>query len=95
MDCETGTCALALSLLKANGVEASGPTKLLALSGEAATQAVIKRKADAASRRAIFRRTSRAECTASMICSSSAREYAHSLSSSVPAWPRARAEPGG
>ena len=44
----SGTRALALALLKANGIEPRGPTKLLDLSGEAATQAMIKHKADAA-----------------------------------------------
>jgi len=44
----SGTRALALALLKANGIEPGGPTELLALSGEAAAQALIKHKADVA-----------------------------------------------
>jgi NMT1 family protein len=44
----SGTRALALTLLKANGIEPHGSTTLLDLGGQAATQAVIKRQADAA-----------------------------------------------
>ncbi|MGH8742653.1 MAG: TAXI family TRAP transporter solute-binding subunit, partial [Burkholderiales bacterium] len=44
----SGTRFLALTLLKANGIEPNGPTKLLDLSGEAAAQAVLKHEADAA-----------------------------------------------
>jgi len=44
----SGTRALALTLLKANGIEPHGPTELLDLSGEAAAQAMIKHKADVA-----------------------------------------------
>jgi len=44
----SGARALALTLLKANGIEPGGPTKLLDLSGEAAVQALLDRKIDAA-----------------------------------------------
>ena len=44
----SGTRFLALTLLKANGIEPKGPTRLLDLSGEAAAQALLKHKADAA-----------------------------------------------
>ncbi len=43
-----GTHALALILLKANGIDAHGPTKLLNLGGEDAAQALLKHKVDAA-----------------------------------------------
>jgi TRAP transporter TAXI family solute receptor len=44
----SGTHVLALILLKANGIEPGGATTLMALSGEDAAQALIKRKVDAA-----------------------------------------------
>ncbi len=44
----SGARALALVLLKANGIEPGGRTKLLDLSGEAAVQALLARKIDAA-----------------------------------------------
>ena len=44
----SGTHALALILLKANGIEPGGATTLLDLSGEAATQALTENKIDAA-----------------------------------------------
>ena len=44
----SGTHALALALLKANGIEPKGPTQLLPLAGEAAVQALLKRQIDAA-----------------------------------------------
>jgi TRAP-type uncharacterized transport system substrate-binding protein len=44
----SGARALALTLLKANGIEPGGPTRLLDLSGEAAVQALLGRKIDAA-----------------------------------------------
>ena len=44
----SGTHALALILLKANGIEPHGPTKLLDLRGEAAVQALLKHQVDAA-----------------------------------------------
>ncbi|HYA19646.1 MAG TPA: TAXI family TRAP transporter solute-binding subunit [Burkholderiales bacterium] len=44
----SGTRFLALTLLKANGIEPNDSTKLLDLSGEAAAQAVLKHEADAA-----------------------------------------------
>jgi hypothetical protein len=44
----SGARSLALTLLKANGVEPGGPTRLLDLSGEAAVQALLGRKIDAA-----------------------------------------------
>jgi len=44
----SGTRFLALTLLKSNGIEPNGSTKLLDLSGEAAAQAVLKHEADAA-----------------------------------------------
>ena len=44
----SGARSLALTLLKANGIEPGGPTKLLDLSGEAAVQALLDRKIDAA-----------------------------------------------
>ena len=44
----SGTRALALILLKANGIEPGGATTLLNLGGEDAAQALIKNKADAA-----------------------------------------------
>jgi TRAP-type uncharacterized transport system substrate-binding protein len=44
----SGTRFLALTLLKANGIEPKGPTRLLNLSGEAAAQALLKHQADAA-----------------------------------------------
>jgi hypothetical protein len=44
----SGARALALNLLKANGIEPGGPTKLLDLSGDAAVQALLGRKIDAA-----------------------------------------------
>jgi hypothetical protein len=43
----SGARALALTLLKANGIEPGGPTKLLDLSGDAAVQALLDRKIDA------------------------------------------------
>ena len=44
----SGTRSLALVLLKANGIEAGGPTTLLDLSGEQAVQALLEGKIDAA-----------------------------------------------
>ena len=44
----SGARALALTLLKANGIEPGGPTKLLNLSGEDAVQALLGGKIDAA-----------------------------------------------
>ena len=44
----SGARSLALTLLKANGIEPGGPTSLLDLSGEAAVQALLGRKIDAA-----------------------------------------------
>jgi NMT1 family protein len=44
----SGARALALTLLKANAIEPGGPTRLLDLSGEAAVQALLDRKIDAA-----------------------------------------------
>mgnify|MGYP001599016621 CR=1 FL=1 len=44
----SGARSLALTLLKANGIEPGGPTRLLDLSGEAAVQALLGRKIDAA-----------------------------------------------
>ncbi|MFA6149601.1 MAG: TAXI family TRAP transporter solute-binding subunit, partial [bacterium] len=44
----SGSHALALILLKANGIEPGGATSLMALSGEDAAQALIERKVDAA-----------------------------------------------
>ena len=44
----SGARALALNLLKANGIEPGGPTRLLDLSGEATVQALLGRKIDAA-----------------------------------------------
>lgn len=44
----SGARALTLTLLKANGIEPGGPTSLLDLSGEAAVQALLSRKIDAA-----------------------------------------------
>ena len=44
----SGARALVLTLLKANGIEPGGPTKLLDLSGEAAVQALLGSKIDAA-----------------------------------------------
>jgi ABC-type amino acid transport substrate-binding protein len=44
----SGTRALALALLKANGIEPGGRTPLLALSGDAAVQALAQGKVDAA-----------------------------------------------
>lgn len=44
----SGTHALALVLLKANGIEPGGPTTLLNLGGEDATKALLERKVDAA-----------------------------------------------
>lgn len=43
----SGARSLALTLLKANGIEAQGPTRLLGLGGEDAAQALLKNKADA------------------------------------------------
>jgi len=43
----SGTRVLAQTLLKANGIEAPGPTKLLSLSGKAAEQAIFRHKVDA------------------------------------------------
>ncbi len=43
----SGARSLALTLLKANGIEAKGPTRLLDLGGEDAAQALLKREADA------------------------------------------------
>jgi len=43
----SGARSLALTLLKANGIEPGGPTSLLDLSGEAAVQALLGRKIDA------------------------------------------------
>ncbi len=43
----SGTRALAETLLKANGIETKGPTKLLALDGKAAEEALLKGQADA------------------------------------------------
>jgi NMT1 family protein len=44
----SGARALALTLLKANGIEPGGPTRLLDLSGEAAVQALLGSRIDAA-----------------------------------------------
>ncbi len=44
----SGTRFLVLTLLKANGIEAGGPTRLLELSGDAAAQALIEHRVDAA-----------------------------------------------
>ena len=44
----SGTHTLALTLLKANGIEPKGPTRLLNLSGETAVEALLKNKIDAA-----------------------------------------------
>ena len=44
----SGARSLALTLLKANGIEPDGPTKLLDLSGDAAVQALLGGKIDAA-----------------------------------------------
>ena len=44
----SGTRVLAETLLKANGIEAQGPTKLLGLEGGAAKEALLTRQADAA-----------------------------------------------
>jgi TRAP-type uncharacterized transport system substrate-binding protein len=44
----SGTHALALTLLKANGIEPGGPTQLLDLAGEAASQALLSGMVDAA-----------------------------------------------
>jgi hypothetical protein len=44
----SGTRILALALLKANGVDAAGPTRLLDLGGKAAAEALRKREVDAA-----------------------------------------------
>lgn len=44
----SGARFLTLALLKANGIEAGGPTKLLDLAGEDAAQALIEGKVDAA-----------------------------------------------
>ena len=44
----SGARSLALTLLKANGIEPGGPTRLLDLSGEAAVQALLNREIDAA-----------------------------------------------
>jgi hypothetical protein len=43
----SGTRVLAETLLKANGIEAKGPTKLLGLDGKAAEEALLARQADA------------------------------------------------
>ncbi|MBI4290910.1 MAG: ABC transporter substrate-binding protein [Betaproteobacteria bacterium] len=43
----SGTRVLAQTLLKANGIEAPGPTKLLDLGGKAAVQAILRNQADA------------------------------------------------
>ncbi len=43
----SGSRSLALTLLKANGIEAQGPTRLLDLAGEDAAQALLGHKADA------------------------------------------------
>ena len=43
----SGTRSLALTLLKANGIEAQGPTRLLDLDGEDAAQALLRHQADA------------------------------------------------
>jgi len=44
----SGTHFLALTLLKANGIEPRGPTRLLDISGEEAVEALLKRRIDAA-----------------------------------------------
>jgi TRAP-type uncharacterized transport system substrate-binding protein len=44
----SGARALALTLLRANGIEPGGPTRLLDLSGDAAVQALLGHKIDAA-----------------------------------------------
>ena len=44
----SGTRVLALALLKANGIEPNGPTRLLDLRGQAAAQALLDQKIDAA-----------------------------------------------
>jgi TRAP-type uncharacterized transport system substrate-binding protein len=44
----SGTHFLALTLLKANGIEPHGPTKLLDIGGEEAVEALLKRRIDAA-----------------------------------------------
>jgi len=44
----SGARALALTLLKSNGIEPGGSTRLLPLAGEAAVQALLNRKIDAA-----------------------------------------------
>ena len=44
----SGTQVLALTLLKANGIEPGGPTELLPLAGDAASQALLDGTADAA-----------------------------------------------
>jgi hypothetical protein len=43
----SGTRLLAATLLKANGIEANGPTTLLDLEGKAAEEALVKHRADA------------------------------------------------
>ena len=43
----SGTHFLNLLLLKANGIDATGPTRLLSIGGEAAAQALLTHKADA------------------------------------------------
>jgi len=43
----SGTHFLALTLLKANGIEPRGPTKLLDIGGEEAVEALLKRRIDA------------------------------------------------
>lgn len=43
----SGTHYLNLRLLKANGIDAKGPTRLLSIGGEAAAQALLTHKADA------------------------------------------------
>jgi hypothetical protein len=43
----SGTRVLAETLLKANGIETQGPTRLLALDGKAAVEALLERQADA------------------------------------------------
>ncbi|MBH9738074.1 C4-dicarboxylate ABC transporter substrate-binding protein, partial [Burkholderia cepacia] len=44
----SGTRELALTLLKANGIEPGGPTKLLPLSGDDAARALVEGKIDVA-----------------------------------------------
>ena len=43
----SGARSLVMTLLKANGIEPQGPTRLLELSGEDAVQALLRREADA------------------------------------------------